>query len=167
MDIKIFLGLLQNIETLLILSILYQINSYFEHRFGRYKSLLNGLIIGLMGLFVMTYPYVFQSGLVFDTRSVLIASVALFFSTSTLLISSAMMVLYRIMTGGIGMMTGVSVIILTTVVGLLWRKYCFESNIVSRWLNIYLYGLLVHMVMMLTMYLLPNPVAIETVRSLG
>jgi PAS domain S-box-containing protein len=167
MDIKIFLGLLQNIETLLILSILYQVNSFVEHRFGRFKSLFNGLIIGLMGVFVMTNPYVFQNGLVFDTRSVLIASAALFFSTTTLLISSAMMIIYRIVTGGIGMMTGVSVIVLTTAVGLLWRKYCLESNILSRWLNIYLYGLLVHIVMMLTMYLLPNPVAIETVRRLG
>jgi PAS domain S-box-containing protein len=165
--VDIYLGLLKNIEILLILSILYQISSYFEHRFGRFKSLLTGIIIGLMGIFVMSYAYVFQSGLNFDTRSILIASVALFFSTPTLMISSAMMIAYRIYMGGIGMLSGITIIVLTAAIGWLWRKYCFDTNLFPRWVSIYLYGILVHVVMMLTMYLLPYPLATETIRRLG
>jgi PAS domain S-box-containing protein len=167
MQVEIYLGLLKNIEILLILSILYQISSYFEHRFGRFKSIVTGIIIGLMGIFVMSYAYVFQSGLIFDTRSILIASVALFFSTTTLLISSIMMITYRLYMGGIGMLPGIAVILLTSAIGWLWRKNLFDVKILPRWVSIYLYGILVHVVMMLTMYLLPYPLAMETVRSFG
>ena len=167
MQVDIYLGLLKNIEILLILSILYQVKTYFEHRFGRVRTIVTGLIIGIMGFFVMSYPYIFQSGLVFDARSILIASVALFFSNTTLFISSSMMIGYRIYSGGVGMITGVTVIFLTTAIGWFWRKYCLESKLLPRWLNIYLYGVLVHVVMMLTMYTLPIPLASETVRSLG
>jgi PAS domain S-box-containing protein len=167
MEIGIFIGLLKNIELLLIVIILYQLNSYLGLKFGKIHPILKGSVIGLIGMFLMTFPYVFQDGLVFDARSILIASVALFFSTPTLLISSTIMIVFRYFMGGVGMVTGIFVITNTTLIGLLWRRYFLNSKALPFWLNIYLYGLLVHAAMLLTMYTLPAPLAQNVVSILG
>ncbi|PKM63768.1 MAG: hypothetical protein CVU96_06215 [Firmicutes bacterium HGW-Firmicutes-20] len=167
MEIGVYIGLLKNIELLMIVIILYQLNSYLGLKFGQIHPLFKGSVIGLIGMFIMSFPYVFQDGLVFDARSTLIASVALFFSTPTLLISSTIMIIFRYFMGGVGLLTGILVITVTTLIGLLWKRYCLNSKALPFWLNVYLYGLLVHAAMMLTMYTLPAPLAQNVISILG
>ena len=127
MNIKTFLALLDNAEFLLVLVVIYEIGSIFLSRYRKTKVLLQGILIGMIGIIIMSVPYEFSSGLAFDTRSILIGSTAIIFSTTTLMISTLMMFVYRIYMGGIGTIPGLLVITLTALIGFLWKKFIYYS----------------------------------------
>lgn len=167
MNFETFLELLYNAEFLLILVVIYEISSIFLSRFKKVNSILRGFMIGLIGIIIMSVPYEFNSGLVFDTRSILLSSTAIIFSNSTLFISAIMMILYRIYMGGIGAFTGVLVISSVSLVGFLWKKYVFEHTQKHKWLSIYFYGVLTHIVMLICMFALPYDIAIRTLKEIS
>ena len=139
MNFKTFLELLDNAEFLLILVVIYEISSIFLIKFKKMNLLIKGILIGLIGIIIMTVPYEFSSGLVFDTRSILLSATAIIFSGSTLLISATMMILYRIYLGGIGAFPGVLVITSVSLIGFFWKKYVFKHTQKHKWISIYAY----------------------------
>lgn len=100
--------------------------------------IIKGIILGIMGILVMSYPLVLDGGFMIDARSVLISSVALFVPMTVLLISSSMMMIYTIYLGGIGLYFSALIIVISTLIGILWRRYVLDKLDISRWLNIYL-----------------------------
>jgi PAS domain S-box-containing protein len=114
----------------------------------------------------MSVPYEFSSGLVFDTRSILLSATALIFSSGTLIISAIIMILYRIYMGGIGTLTGVLVILSTSFIGYLWKKYLLNRTERHKWLNIYIFGVINHIVMLICMFALPYETAINTLKEI-
>lgn len=167
MNLETFLELLDNAEFLLILVVIYEISSIFLLRFKKANTILKGILIGLIGIIIMSVPYEFSSGLVFDTRSILLSSTAIIFSNSTLFISAIMMILYRIYMGGIGAFTGVLVISSVSLVGFLWKKYVYAHTQKYKWLSIYIYGVLTHIVMLICMFALPYDIAIKTLKEIS
>lgn len=167
MNLNTFLALLDNAEFLLILVVIYEISSIFLFRYKKLKTVLKGLLIGLIGIVIMSVPYEFSSGLVFDTRSILIGSTAIIFSTTTLIISTAMMFIYRIYMGGIGTIPGLLVITSIAIVGLLWKKTIYHKVQKHRWISTYAYGVLIHIVMLICMLALPYDIAINTLKEIS
>jgi len=167
MNLKTFLALLDNAEFLLILVVIYEISSIFLSRFNKISLFVKGIVIGLIGIIIMSVPYEFSSGLVFDTRSILLSSTAIIFSNSTLFISAIMMILYRIYMGGIGAFTGVLVITSVSLIGFLWKKYVFSLTQKHKWISIYVYGVLTHIVMLLCMFALPYDIALNTLKEIS
>ena len=167
MNIKTFLALLDNAEFLLVLVVIYEIGSIFLSRYRKTKVLLQGILIGMIGIIIMSVPYEFSSGLVFDTRSILIGSTAIIFSTTTLMISTLMMFVYRIYMGGIGTIPGLLVITLTALIGFLWKKFIYHKVQKYKWLSIYSYGVLIHIVMLICMFALPYEFAINTLKEIS
>lgn len=159
MNLRTFLALLDNAEFLLILVVIYEFSSIFLRRLSHLQWLIKGLLIGLIGIIIMSVPYEFKSGLVFDTRSILLSSTALIFPTSTLIVSALMMVLYRIYIGGVGALTGVLVIISTSLIGYLWKKYLLNKYHKHKWINIYVFGVTTHLAMLILMFTLPKEIA--------
>jgi len=109
---SIFIGLIQNIAVLLAFTALYE---YFWNKnedIGNYLGkFLAGITIGLVGIFLMSIPWIFREGLVFDMRSVLLAVSGLFFGAVPTVIAMAITALYRILNGGAGASMGVAVIL--------------------------------------------------------
>lgn len=167
MNLETFLALLDNAEFLMILVIVYEVSTIFLRRFKNQHWIIRGLLIGLIGIIIMSFPYVFTSGLVFDTRSILISATALIFSTGTLVVSAVMMIIYRIYMGGIGAFTGVLVIISTALIGYLWKKYLLDRYQKHKWVNIYLLGVTSHLAMLLCMFTLPYDIAIRTLNDIS
>lgn len=167
MNFDTFLALLDNAEFLLILVVIYEISSIFLMRFKKISILIKGIVIGLIGIIIMSVPYEFSSGLVFDTRSILLSSTAIIFSNTTLFISAIMMILYRIYMGGIGALPGVLVIISVTLIGFLWKKFVFHKTQKHKWVSIYIYGLITHIAMLLCMFALPYDIAISTLKEIS
>ena len=167
MNVKTFLELLDNAEFLLVLVVIYEIGSIFLSRYNKLKIIFKGILIGLIGIVIMSVPYEFSSGLVFDTRSILIGSTAIIFSTRTLLISTLMMFVYRIYMGGIGTIPGLLVITLTALIGFLWKKYIYQKTLKYKWFSIYIYGVLIHIVMLICMFALPYEIAINTLKEIS
>lgn len=167
MKLSTFLALLDNAEFLLILVVIYEISSIFLFRYKKAKIVVKGLLIGLIGIVIMSVPYEFSSGLVFDTRSILIGSTAIIFSNTTLIISTVMMFIYRIYMGGIGAIPGLLVISSTALIGYLWKRYVYQRTQKFRWISIYVYGVLIHVVMLICMFALPYEIAINTLKEIS
>jgi PAS domain S-box-containing protein len=167
MNLETFLALLDNAEFLLILVIVYEVSTIFLRKFKNQHWIIRGLLIGLIGIIIMSFPYEFSSGLVFDTRSILISATALIFSTGTLVISAVMMIIYRIYMGGIGALTGVLVIISTSLIGYLWKKHILNRFQNHKWLSIYFLGIISHLAMLLCMFTLPYDIAIRTLNDIS
>ena len=167
MKLSTFLALLDNAEFLLILVVIYEISSIFLFRYKKAKIVVKGLLIGLIGIVIMSVPYEFSSGLVFDTRSILIGSTAIIFSNTTLIISTVMMFIYRTYMGGRGAIPGLLVISSTALIGYLWKRYVYQRTQKFRWISIYVYGVLIHVVMLICMFALPYEIAINTLKEIS
>lgn len=167
MNLNTGIALVENAELLLILSIIYEFSTLSLQKKQKYIWLLNGILIGVIGISIMTFPYVFSSGLVFDTRSILISATALIFPTSTLIVSAVLMFAYRLYMGGVGTLTGVSVITVTVIIGILWKKYLLDRSEKSKWLNIYAYSIVTHIAMLLCMFAMPLDIALKSLSEIA
>jgi hypothetical protein len=81
---------------------------------------LQGLLFGTVAVIGMLNPLVMEAGLIFDGRSVVISLCALFFGPVACLVSCSMAVACRVYQGGLGMWTGITVILSSAGIGLLY-----------------------------------------------
>lgn len=115
----------------------------------------------------MSSPLQLSPGLVFDTRSVVIAISGLFGGPITAIITALTSSIYRIWLGGVGVPPGIATAVVSGAIGVLfyyWRKrWTTPSN--PAWF--YLFGLLVHGAMLLCMFTLPQELAWQTIRKMA
>ncbi|MDD3965473.1 MAG: ATP-binding protein [Candidatus Marinimicrobia bacterium] len=165
---SIFIGLIQNIAVLLAFTALYE---YFWNKnedIGNYLGkFLAGITIGLVGIFLMSIPWIFREGLVFDMRSVLLAVSGLFFGAVPTVIAMAITALYRILNGGAGASMGVAVILCSGGIGLLWRHFFPPRKIRKPFWNLLLLGFFVHVAMLLCTFLLPKEEILNTMQLIS
>lgn len=167
MNQNIMNSLINNSALLLSLGIIYEISYYLPKKQLKIMPVINGYLIGIIGILLMLSSFVLRSGLIFDTRSILLGASALTFGAVPSVIAAVITAAFRIYQGGIGAVTGVSVIAASTAIGLLFRQYMQKRPIKNRWVRIYLMGLLIHFVMLLCMFFLPWPQPLETVKAIG
>jgi PAS domain S-box-containing protein len=155
MDQGIFVGLIYNAALLLMMGIIFDSIALTTVRYKYLAKLLSGISLGLVAIAIMSKPWVTSPGVVFDTRSILLSLVALFFSFTPTAIVSLIAIIYRIWQGGAGALMGISVIISSVVWGMVWKKYQ------SRWKNpygfreLYTLGILTHISMLAMTLFLP------------
>lgn len=147
--------LLNNAILLLALGVIYDTLGLYKIQQRMVRDILSGILVGLLGMLVMLTPWILAPGIFFDTRWVLISLSGLFFGLVPTLIAVVMTVALRLFQGGAGMYVGALVIIVSAVIGLAWRRLERERNWKLGWLNLYLFGLLVQLVVLACMYFLP------------
>jgi PAS domain S-box-containing protein len=162
-----FLSLVHNISLLLALVVVFDIISQ-NWRTNRtfLQDIFIGLIVGGVGIAIMLSPWVFIPGVIFDTRSVLLGISGLFFGTVPTLIAMALTLSLRIFQGGTGAIMGVSVILATGTMGILWRKLGHKSLEKIKWTELYIFGLLIHIVMILLAFTMPLEIALNTIKNI-
>ena len=146
---SIIIGLLQNIGILLAFALLYE--TVWLKKVDRKSissKLISGIIIGGIGILLMFTPWTLMPGLIFDTRSILLAVSGLFFGFIPTLIAMLMTALLRFWLGGDGMWMGIAVIISSGSIGLLWAKFHHLFSIKNVYIDLLLMGLLVHLAML-------------------
>jgi len=74
------IALMNNAALLLVLSVIYQLTNFINKKYTRIKQIVNGLLIALVCIAIMSMPYTLYPGVVFDTRSILISVTALVFA---------------------------------------------------------------------------------------
>ncbi|MDP3032062.1 MAG: PAS domain S-box protein, partial [Rhodocyclaceae bacterium] len=109
---------------------------------------LVGVVLGGIGIGVMLAPLTLMPGVIFDVRSVLLAITGLFFGAIPAAIAMVMTAAYRLSLGGAGAWPGVAVILSSGLIGLAWRHWRRPALAAMGWRELYLFGLLVHLVMM-------------------
>ena len=170
MNNEIVRGLTLNVALLLSVSIVY--NAFLQKVRGKnqaYEALL-GVVTGFVGILLVINSVRLDTGVIFDTRSILISICGFFFGLIPTAVATLLIAGYRIFVGGPGVLTGVTVTLLTAVSGLVWRWVINKRKLAgkkSSWLNYYIFGLITHLVMLLCMLTLPPNVMAATIRQIS
>jgi len=155
----IIIGILNNAALLLVLSIIYNTLFVQSEKNGITKCVLIGVLIGVIGISLMLTPVNLISGVIFDTRSILVSVSAMFFGFIPTVVAVIIICIGRIAIGGDGVLMAVLVVVLTAVIGLLWNKFRFRYVIAKKQninIDFYIVGLLVHIGMLIGILALPK-----------
>jgi PAS domain S-box-containing protein/putative nucleotidyltransferase with HDIG domain len=153
------MSLIFNAALLLVLVFLYDLIARYLRERSLLFKILTGLVLGFISIAVMLAAWRLSSGVIFDTRSVLLSMGTLFYGTIPGLIAGAIAAAYRVSRGGSGAVMGVSVIAMSVVVGALWRRWRHVAQRDPSVLELYLFGLTVHVLMLFLTVTLPSPLA--------
>ncbi|NLD37824.1 MAG: response regulator [Desulfatiglans sp.] len=168
MDSSSIIGMVNNAALLLSLYLLYDMFD-FESRNDHplLRKVLTGIILGCIGIAIMFNPWIFGGGVVFDTRSVLLCISGFFFGPIPVFIAVIMTATLRIIMGGAGVLTGISVIITSASIGIVWKYLRSDKNKSPTLIEFYLLGITVHIVMLICMLWLPWEMAAKVFLKIG
>lgn len=167
-----FLPLVQNAALLLALLLIYDAIPLYrkDSRYLLGGQLLSGSLIGGICIAVMLTPWTFSPGVIFDSRSVLLCMTGLFFGGIPTLLACVIASLFRIYLGGEGAFIGVGVIWTSGIVGISWRKWRNwnrQSLTHIGYLELIIFSLLTHVLMLLWMLLLPATLAVDVITRIA
>ncbi len=167
MNVDTLVGVATNTALLLALAVLYDALPLDSGRRTRLLEVVAGLVIGLIGLVVMLTPWRYSEGVIFDTRSILLSVSGLYFGPIPTAIAMLMTGALRIYQGGGGVYMGLGVIVTSAALGLLWRFYLASKKKTQVWYQLYAFGLVVHVCMLLWTFALPGDVRAEVLRTIA
>ena len=160
----ILIALITNAALLIVFSLIHEVIYLLPAKHKRMQPILSGFLISLICFAIMNIPFKLSPGIIFDTRSILISVTALIFGPIPTVITVVTASITRLVMGGAGMLTGISVIISSAGIGLIWRKWIYPKSSKLRWLNILIMGITVHIVMLACILLVPYPENINALR---
>ena len=152
----VFKELLFNISLVILMGYLY---SYFLKRFRDaklFRKISLGILFGGFSVIAMMMPLVWNQGLIFDGRSILLSLAALFGGVISGTLALIPVVFYRLWLGGYGALVGVMVTLNSVLIGILARVYFKKFQEKNPLLFFYTLGLAVHIAMVLMMLALPG-----------
>jgi PAS domain S-box-containing protein len=151
-----FIGLVQNVSLLLAMAFLSDVAaSRWRTGQSSFVQVPVGIAIGAIAVTVMLTPWTFDHGIVFDARSVLLGISGLFFGPVSTATAMAITAAFRFYMGGTGTWTGIAVILTSGAIGIAWRYFRRQSLADISWHELYLFGIVVHIAMLLLMLTLP------------
>ena len=160
--------LILNAALLLALVMLYDFATMHIPMAGKpFRQVINGVILGCIGMGIMLSPWHLEPGVVFDMRSVLLGISGLFLGPVPTIIAMAMTATLRLSQGGAAMWAGTFVILASGCTGILWRRYRPGAIQDISWREFYLFGVLIHVVMVLLMLVMPWNVALRVIARIA
>ncbi|MCJ8500143.1 LytS/YhcK type 5TM receptor domain-containing protein [Desulfatitalea alkaliphila] len=163
----IYLDLIFNLALLVALSV---VSAFIEERWPKQRwsgALLQGVLFGGAAVIGMLRPLDLGAGLIFDGRSVMLSLCALFFGPMAATVAALMALACRFWLGGVGMIMGVGVILSSTAVGLVAHAHAPPGRAAFSARYLYLFGLAVHVIMVLLMTTLPWEMVWSTMVRIG
>ncbi len=145
---------------------MYMFTAFFKKKI--IMDILIGCISGAVGVLLLFVAVELVPGVIFDTRSILITTTGLFFGAVPVAITVAVISLVRLVIDGAGGWTAVLIMIVTAGFSLLWRRYRWKKIDGSKkpvWLELYLFGLAAHLLMLAGMFSLPAYTAVDVLRK--
>jgi PAS domain S-box-containing protein len=159
-------GIVNNVFLLLALAVVYDSFFFQINASNKLNKLIIGCIIGLIGVALMLNPWELSPGIFFDTRSILLSVTGLFFGFIPAIIAMFFTAGFRIYQGGVGAFTGTLLVVVSTFQGLLWAHYRERLKVIFGWFELYAFGVMVHIVMLMLMLTLPFNTAMEVLRHI-
>jgi len=157
-----FVRLIENAALLVVLVFAYDYLARFLRRQTLAFKVVTGVVLGVISVAVMLLAWRLPNGTIFDTRSVVLSMGTLFYGTAPGLIGGAIAGIYRVAEGGPGTVMGVAVIAMSVGVGAVWRQFRGIARRDPSILEMYLFGLTVHVLMLALTVLLPGAIAMTT-----
>ncbi|PKM59757.1 MAG: hypothetical protein CVU99_11710 [Firmicutes bacterium HGW-Firmicutes-4] len=170
MSSELIKDLLFNTALLLSISIVYNLFVIRIESHKKWPETILGLFLGGVGILLMINTVSFTNGIIFDTRSILISVSGLFLGYLPTIIATLVISVYRIYLGGGGALTGVLVTVTSATIGLLWYRYrrlALLKKADRVWPELYLFGLLVHLAMLVCMLTLPDQQGLGVIQAIA
>ena len=153
------IGFINLLALLLSLSFLHGFIFRFLHKNQHVEKILSGIVFGGICVVGMFLPIEVSPGVIFDPRSVILSISGLFGGPLVAAIAAVIAGGYRLFLGGAGVYVGVAVVIASACMGLGYR-YCVQKGWAKiKVSHLLLFGLLVHLVVILLFTQLPVGVA--------
>lgn len=131
------------------------------------RRVVTGLVIGLIGIAMIEVAVQLEAGIIFDTRSVLLAVSGLFLGFWPTFIAMVMTAAFRLYHGGEAAWAGVAVILASGAIGIVWRRLWRRPLEEVSWQYLYALSLVVQLVMLALMFMLPWETALRVVRAIA
>ncbi|MFB6319450.1 PAS domain S-box protein [Saccharicrinis sp. FJH54] len=153
---EITLDLIKNSALLVSLTVFYSVFAGLRAQKPLLYKVATGLCFGAVAVAGMSVPFELKEGIFIDGRTIVIALAGLFGGWLPAAVSVVITSLYRFMVGGAGMYSGMASIVISGVVGLVFRW--ISHNRPERTKNVYLFlfGGLVHMLTLPTIFMTPG-----------
>ncbi len=166
MSQETFTALVNNAALLVALVLLYETLPLPKKASSPLQQLWAGCIIGGIAMAAMLNPWRFAAGVIFDTRSVLLSLSGLYFGLLPTLSATLIASAFRIYLGGAGAFTGVGAILTASAFGLLWRYSLKKQNRMPKWFELYAFGWIVHLTILVWFFTLPAGMALAVIRMM-
>jgi PAS domain S-box-containing protein len=168
---QLFISLIYNTSLLLVLTAIYSGIKFkipFESALpSRTRDFLTGVLIGLIGVALMTSPWEFEPGIRFDARSILLSVTGLFFGVIPTALAVGITGAFRLFVDGAGELSGLGVIFTSAGLGLIWQHWRPDLKLKGGLFELYLFGIIVNLLMLACMFILPRPVALEVLSHIS
>ena len=146
----------QNATLLITLSVLYGLINWYKPSKEFYYQFISGLWFGFVAIAAMMMPFRYESGIIYDGRSVVITLAGLWGGGYTTLISAGIAIIYRIYLGGAGVYAGVATLLFCGLTGLLFRLILKKRLDNLKLFHFWGIGFVSHLVMLASQLLLPG-----------
>ena len=162
LEAPVFAGLVVNAALLLALALFAGlIPRSVEPGAAAVRRTLTGLVVATFGVAVMLVPVALAPDLVFDVRSVLLSVAGMFFGIVPTAIGMLATAALRWTMGGVAAVPGIAVILASGAIGLLWRRIAKDRLHRIGVVELYGFGLVVHVAMVAILSTLPPPYAAQ------
>ena len=122
---------------------------------------VQGLLLGAVAVAGMLNAMSLGEGIQFDGRSVALSLCGLYFGPWAAIVASVMAGACRLWQGGVGAPMGLAGIIFSTVIGIVAHHRCHGKPSGHSNLELWLFGVVVHLVVLATTFLLPGGLGFE------
>jgi PAS domain S-box-containing protein len=163
----VWIELAYNLALLIALSV---VSAFIDTRWDRNTrggKLLQGLLFGCAAMIGMLRPFEFSPGLIFDGRSVMISLGARFFGPLSAAVICLLTVTLRVSMGGSGTVMGVTVILVSALIGLWFHARRRHPSGIVPAQELLVFGILVHIAMLAAMFTLPQAMVFGVLRDIG
>lgn len=151
-----FITLAQNVGLILAAALMQRFIRDRWPASSRRGQVMSGLLFGAAAVMSMSLEYTLQSGVIFDARTVVLSTGALFGGVLAGVVSGIVAAVYRVLyVGGVGAWIGVAVIVTAIAVGCVARYACRGRVAALRYWQFLALGLIVHVLVVLWFALLP------------
>lgn len=158
--------LLVNATFLIIMGFAYtRIFRFFRQRLI-VKQFFNGILFGLTVIAVMIYPVHIMPGVIFDSRAIVVSISGLLGGPVVAAISALFAIVYRIIQGGAGSTAGVVGILASGCIGVGYYYLRKKHPNAMKPQYIYLFGLIVHIAILLSVFIIPFDMAVKVLKSI-
>ncbi len=164
---EMVLQILINMILLLGLILLVSMTDTLRNVQKRFLQIGYGITIGFFGIFIMMNAWSLQDGIFYDTRSILISNVALFFPHITSILAVIITTIYRIIVGGDGVYAGVLTILSSLFIGLFFKRYIYQKTSLNKYVELYIFGFVVHIAMLFSQLAFPYPKSLAIISNVA
>ncbi|PLX13377.1 MAG: hypothetical protein C0597_11825, partial [Marinilabiliales bacterium] len=146
--------MISNLALIITSVYLYSLILRYLHKKNNFQKIATGILFGTISVLSMIFAIKTESGVIFDGRSIILGLVGIFGGGIATLIAAIISMIYRIIIGGSGMITGIIVIVTSAFTGYVFCIYFPRIKLKRKYYAIFTFGVLLHIIVLFLFFIL-------------